>query len=122
LSCAPDGYLDVAGIAAGSDVAFLGAEAELIGPVLSHIGDTDVFVFDDSVPRLEELQHTFADPRLWFLIGDAEVMPLPNESVDAMVFGAHAGDVNVPEALRVLRRGGHYAHVVGDEWIGGGKP
>ncbi len=77
----------------------LGAESGLVGEALQRAGpDADVLVVDPTVARLESLEQALADPRLWFLIGDADVLPLPDASVDAVLGGAAS-----PELERVCR-------------------
>jgi ubiquinone/menaquinone biosynthesis C-methylase UbiE len=72
----------------------LGAERRRVEKALEQGGpDTDVIVVDPSVPRLEALEQALADPRLWFLIGDAEVLPLPDASVDAVIDGGETAEV-----------------------------
>lgn len=60
-----------------------------------------------------------AQPQIEFREGDAEDLPFPNASFDAVVmnFGMlHLGrpDLAIREAARVLRPGGHYAFTVWD--------
>ena len=59
--------------------------------------DGDVIALDPSVDALERLEAAVRDPRLWFLLGDAEIVPLPDCSVDEVVGGASA------DLERVLR-------------------
>jgi len=63
----------------------VGADAELVAKVLGEAGDEDVLVLDGSPGRLERLQRAVPDPRVWCLIGDAAVIPLPDASVDRVV-------------------------------------
>ena len=79
-------------------VLVLGADASVVAGVLGRLGDDDLVVMDASADRLEELLDGLADPRLWFMIGDAEVIPLPDGSADEVV-GATAS----PEVARVSR-------------------
>jgi hypothetical protein len=79
-------------------VLVLGADAGLVTGVLGRVGDEDVVVLDESVDRLEALLAGLSDPRLWFMIGDAEVIPLPDGTADEVV-GAAAS----PEVARVSR-------------------
>ena len=79
-------------------VLVLGADASLVGEALKRAGeDGDVVVLDPSAGSLEELERSVPDPRLWYQIGDSEVVPLPDQSVDAAV-GSGSSDVE-----RVLR-------------------
>ena len=79
-------------------VLVLGADAGVVTGVLGRVGDEDVVVLDESADRLELLLEGLADPRLWFMIGDAEVIPLPDASVDAVL-----GAPESPEVDRVTR-------------------
>jgi ubiquinone/menaquinone biosynthesis C-methylase UbiE len=70
----------------------------LLGEALARAGDEDVYVVDPSAARLEELEREAADPRAFYLIGEAAILPLPDGSVDSAVGG---GDE--VELARVLR-------------------
>ncbi len=61
--------------------------------------DGAVVVVDASSEHLERLQDTCADPRVSYLIGDGEVLPVPDASVDVVL-----GDASAAEVERVLRR------------------
>ncbi len=74
-------------------------DGALLGVALGGAGDEDVIVVDRSAARLEQLEREARDPRAFFLIGDAEVLPLPDRSVDEAV-----GEGIAPELGRVLRR------------------
>jgi ubiquinone/menaquinone biosynthesis C-methylase UbiE len=77
----------------------VGADSGLLELELERMSDDeDVIVLDASPERLEVLEDEVADPRVWFMIGDAEVIPLPDGSVDEVV-GADAS----PEVDRVTR-------------------
>src|SRR5581483_2188056 len=74
-----------------------GADSGLLAAELGRMGeDEDVIVLDESAERLEVLEDEVSDPRVWFMIGDAEVIPLPDGTVDEVV-GADAS----PEVQRV---------------------
>ena len=76
----------------------VGAEVELVQEVLGRAGDDgDVIALDPSVDALERLEAAVRDPRLWFLLGDAEIVPLPDSSVDEIVGGA---SVDLERVLR----------------------
>ncbi len=47
--------------------------------------DGDVFLLEETADRLEELELEWRDPRLWFLIGSGEVLPLLDRSVDVVL-------------------------------------
>jgi SAM-dependent methyltransferase len=78
------------------------------------IGDGWVIAVDPSVGALEELlrlAHEANANGVMYLVGDAEVLPLPDASVDAAVLRSvlvHVPDVDVAvtELARVLRPGG----------------
>ena len=78
------------------------------------IGDGWVIAIDPSVAALEELlrlAHAANASGIMYLVGDAEVLPLPDASVDAAVLGSvlfHVADPGaaVDELARVLRPGG----------------
>ena len=77
----------------------MGAERGLAEEALERGGlDADVIVVDPSVSRLEALEQALSDPRVWFLIGDADVLPLPDASVDAVM-----GEGETAELERVCR-------------------
>ncbi len=76
----------------------VGADAGVVTGVLERLGDEDVIVLDLAVDRLTALLDQLADPRVWFLVGDADVIPLPDGSADEVV-GAAAS----PEVARVTR-------------------
>jgi len=77
----------------------VGADSGLLEFELGRMGDDeDVIVLDASAARLEVLEDQVADPRVWFMIGDAEVIPLPDATVDEVV----GADVS-PEVERVTR-------------------
>ncbi len=78
-------------------VLVLGADGGVVTGVLGRVGDEDVVVLDESADRLELLLEGLADPRLWFMIGDAEVIPLPDGTADEVVGAAS------PEVARVSR-------------------
>jgi ubiquinone/menaquinone biosynthesis C-methylase UbiE len=74
-------------------------EGALLGETLSRAGDEDVIVVEHSATELERLEREVADPRVFYLIGDPEILPLPDRSVDAAV-----GEGVEPELRRVVRR------------------
>ncbi len=57
-----------------------------------------LLVVDPSAARLEELERSFPDPRLGFLIGDGTVIPVPDGSVELLIGEAEEG-----ERRRVVR-------------------
>jgi ubiquinone/menaquinone biosynthesis C-methylase UbiE len=79
-------------------VLVVGADVAVVAGVLGRVGDEDVVVLDESGGKLEALLDELADPRVWFMIGDAEVIPLPDGSADEIVGGPAS-----PEVARVSR-------------------
>jgi len=79
-------------------VLVVGADSSVVATVLEELGDADVFVLEPSAGLLEEVEDEIADPRVWFMIGDAEVIPLPDGCVDEIV-----GVEPSPETVRVTR-------------------
>ena len=76
----------------------VGADPGVVADVLGRLGDEEVVVLDGSSGRLHALLRELSDPRLWPMIGDAEVIPLPDGTADEVV-GADAS----PEVTRVTR-------------------
>jgi ubiquinone/menaquinone biosynthesis C-methylase UbiE len=75
-------------------------DGDLLGEAFAGLGDDElVIVVDPSADRLEELERRFPDPRITFLIGDGEVLPIPDASVDRVL-----GEGSEAELRRVLRR------------------
>ena len=74
-------------------VLVVGADETLVVDALAQAGENGgVIVLDESAERLAVLERTLPDARVWYLIGDAEVVPLPDDSVDAAL-GASSPDV-----------------------------
>jgi arsenite methyltransferase len=93
----------VADVGAGTGLLALGA-VERVGP------DGDVLAIDLSVDALTELRSNTTAPNVSYLVGTAEVLPLPDESVDAVVMRSVLIYVNEKEEAakefhRVLRPG-----------------
>jgi ubiquinone/menaquinone biosynthesis C-methylase UbiE len=77
----------------------LGADQGLVAAALERVdADGEVIVLDCSAERLALLRAACPDPRLWYEIGSAEVIPLPDGSVDGVV-----GDVPDGAAAEVAR-------------------
>lgn len=73
--------------------------------------DGEVIAVDISVDCLEKLRATCDDPRVWYLLGSADVLPLPDEGADAVMTRSVLMYVRekaeaAREFLRVLRPGG----------------
>jgi ubiquinone/menaquinone biosynthesis C-methylase UbiE len=71
----------------------------LVGAALAELADDELMiVVDPSADRLEELEERYPDPRVTWLIGDGDVIPIPDRSVDRVL-----GDGTEAELARVLR-------------------
>jgi hypothetical protein len=70
----------------------------VVAAALGELGDDDLIVLEGSAGALERMEDEIADARVWFMIGDAEIIPLPDGSVDEVV-GVPAS----PEVARVTR-------------------
>ena len=93
----------VADIGAGTGLLTLGAA--------ERAPEGDVFAIDVSVDALEELRRISTSPNVFFLIGSADVLPLPDESLDAIVTRSvliyvHEKNEAAREFFRTLRPGG----------------
>ena len=74
-------------------------DGDLLDDALAQLADDELLiVVDSSADRLEELQRRYPDPRITYLIGDGEVIPVPDASVDRAL-----GDGSESELRRVLR-------------------
>ena len=82
-----DRVLDGARVQAGETVADVGAGTGLLtlGAVERVGREGDVLAIDISVDALEELRSSASAANVSYLIGSAEVLPLPDESVDVVV-------------------------------------
>jgi arsenite methyltransferase len=108
-----DRVLDGARISLGETVADVGAGTGLLAlGAVERVGlDGDVIAIDISVDALEELRRNTAAPNISYLVGSADVLPLPDASVDALVTRSVVIYVNdkaevAREFHRVLRSGG----------------
>jgi arsenite methyltransferase len=99
--------LEAAALQPGDTVLDIGAGLGLLTlAVHERIGDGWVIAVDPSVGALEA-----SASGIMYLVGDAEVLPLPDAAVDAVVLRSvlvHVGDTEaaVKELARVLRPGG----------------
>ncbi len=107
--------LEAAALRPGDTVLDVGAGLGLLTlAALERIGDGWVIAVDSSVGALEELLHLAHEANangIMYLVGDAEVLPLPDASIDAAVLRSvlvHVADVDaaVGELARVLRPAG----------------
>jgi arsenite methyltransferase len=118
LAAVRDRVLDRARIAADDVVLDLAADHGLLSfGALDRLGmDGSVVCLDVAADHLERIWEVRADPRLSLLVGDADVVPLPDASVD-VVLGRSAlaatrnGADAVRELHRVLRSGGRVSLV-----------
>jgi ubiquinone/menaquinone biosynthesis C-methylase UbiE len=107
--------LEAAALRPGDTVLDVGAGLGLL-TLAAHerIGDGWVIAVDPSVGALEELlrlAHEVGANGIQYLVGDAEVLPLPDAAVDVVVLRSvlvHLADtaIAVQELARVLRPGG----------------
>ncbi|HEY7692955.1 MAG TPA: methyltransferase domain-containing protein [Gaiellaceae bacterium] len=79
-------------------MSILVLDGSLLTEALADAGDEDVYVIDQHAAELERLERETADPRVFYLIGNAEILPLPDRSVDRAL-----GGEGTPELGRVLR-------------------
>jgi arsenite methyltransferase len=115
LAATRDRVLDGAHLERGDDVLDLGAGTGLLTfGAHERIGDGWVYAVEPDVGALEELlrsAHEIGAAGVMYLVGDAEVIPLPDASVDACVTRSvlmYVGDLSTvaAELFRVLRPGG----------------
>ena len=111
-----DRVLDGARIAPGQTVVDVGAGTGLL--TLGAVGrvgpEGEVVAVDISVDALEELRRLSAAPNIFYLVGSADVLPLPDASVDAvltrsvLIYLRDKAEA-AREFFRVLRRGGRFS-------------
>jgi ubiquinone/menaquinone biosynthesis C-methylase UbiE len=74
------------------------AALDLVQQALAEAGEDDeVIVVDESPARLEAVERELRDPRVWYLIGSPDILPLPDRFVDRAL-GIEGEDLS-----RVLR-------------------
>lgn len=113
LSTFRETVLERAQLKAGDTVVDVGAGTGLLTVAAAErvAPGGDVLAVDISVDALEELRKVCTAPNVFYLIGGADVLPLPDESVDAVVTRSvliyvHDKAEAVREFFRVLRKGG----------------
>jgi ubiquinone/menaquinone biosynthesis C-methylase UbiE len=93
--------------ATGDIVVLIGADVELVATVATQVGPGgEVMVVDPSVDLLERLRTAVSAPAVWYLVGEADVLPLPDESVDSLRSLRPTTSGAAAEWFRVLRRPG----------------
>jgi ubiquinone/menaquinone biosynthesis C-methylase UbiE len=112
--------LDAAQLRSGDDVLDLGDSSGLLAAdVRARTGDGGVYALARDVDALEELlrvAHELGVAGVGYLVGDADVVPLPDAAVDAVVGDGPLSDASdtagaAEELYRVLRTGGRLAIV-----------
>ena len=73
-------------------------DGAVLAQALVQAEDEDVIVVDPDAAELERLELMTGDPRVFFLIGDPAILPLPDNSIDSAL-----GEGMEPELARVLR-------------------
>jgi len=108
-----DRILAAGAIEPGDSVVVVGeGAAALIPGVLERIGDEgSVTVIEEHAEQLEALLEVCGDPRVSYLIGQEEVLPLPDATADAVLLHGAATEAHdlielAHELGRVLRPGG----------------
>jgi arsenite methyltransferase len=108
-----DTVLDSAHLRSGDVVVDAGAGTGLltVGASERVAPDGDVLAIDISVDALEELRRVCSAPNVFYLVGTADVLPLTDESVDAVLTRSVLIYVQdkaeaAREFFRVLRSGG----------------
>jgi hypothetical protein len=67
-------------------VLVVGADEDVVARALAGLGAEDgLIVLDQSAGALETLERVLLDSRVWYQIGDGDVVPLPDRSVDGVV-------------------------------------
>lgn len=109
MSAVDEALLEAARLEADDDVLVLGGGALALG-AQKRLANGWVYVVRREVDQLEEVlseAHAAGAPGLAYLVGDAPVLPLPNDAVAAVVGRAPASAA--AELARVLTPGGRVA-------------
>jgi SAM-dependent methyltransferase len=103
-----------------ADVVLSGPHVREVRAALACVGrDGAGVVLEEEPLLLAKAEQALRDPRMSYLLGDFEVVPLPNGSVDAVIGTAWdwaARPCSAQESFRVLRSGGSlcFGHAVAD--------
>ena len=115
MSVVDEALLEAARLEADEDVLVLGGGALALGARM-RVRDGWVYVVRREVDELEELlgeAHARGAPGLAYLVGEASVLPLPDDAVAAAVGRVPSGDgaavSAAAELARVLSAGGRVA-------------
>jgi ubiquinone/menaquinone biosynthesis C-methylase UbiE len=74
-------------------------DGDLVGDALEALSEDElIIVIEPSAARLEALRERFPDSHITWLIGDNEVIPIPDGSVDRVL-----GEGSESEIARVLK-------------------
>jgi ubiquinone/menaquinone biosynthesis C-methylase UbiE len=102
-----EALLEGAALEVGDDVLVLGGSAALVFGAHGRVGDGWVYAVEAEVGRLESLlgaAHAQGIAGLAYLVGGADVLPLPDGAVAAVVGSPFAGVDDPAEAARELHR------------------
>jgi|SoimicmetaTmtLPB_FD_contig_51_4105830_length_577_multi_2_in_0_out_0_2 ubiquinone/menaquinone biosynthesis C-methylase UbiE len=70
-------------------------DCDLLPAALEELGDDELLIaVDPSADRLDELLRRYPDPRISFLIGDGNVIPVPDRSVDKVLGAGSAAEIS----------------------------
>ena len=70
-------------------------DCDLLPAALEELGDDELLIaVDSSAERLDEFLRRHPDPRISFLIGDGNVIPVPDRSVDKVLGAGSAAEIS----------------------------